>query len=278
MEKDPAFFFYSKDWLQGTAKFLPEEKGVYIDLLSHQHQDGFLPNDTKRLARMVGMSESEFLPIWEVVKEKFTLNNDNQFVNDKLTKLTKDRTEIAHTNRIISALAVAVKRSKESTEIKTIAKQGFNVNDFKHLNSTELTEKVTEWFTNRITIAYIAIANANANENENKEKRIEGMGEREKEKPNQEKFEISEVQKKSAIEFLGITKQIHLTETEISTLWQTFILQNEKHKKIKDAYNHFLNWLKFVNFDKNKNKPKFPKNDGFDSGVGNGEIYRNMEM
>jgi len=60
MSKDPAFLFYPKDWLSGTAEYMPDEKGVYIDLLCHQHQKGSLPSDTERLARIILAIEDEY--------------------------------------------------------------------------------------------------------------------------------------------------------------------------------------------------------------------------
>jgi len=59
-KKDPAFLFYPKDWISGTSEMLPNEKGIYIDLLCYQHQNSDLPNDTKRLSRIVGLGHDEF--------------------------------------------------------------------------------------------------------------------------------------------------------------------------------------------------------------------------
>lgn len=47
--KDPAFLFYSKDFYEGTRLMLPEERACYIDLMIYQHQNGFIPNDFKRV-------------------------------------------------------------------------------------------------------------------------------------------------------------------------------------------------------------------------------------
>jgi len=69
--KDPAFLMYSKDWLEGTAEYMPDEKGVYIDLLCHQHQKGSLPCDKIRLARMTGLSVEQFSKIWEIINVHF---------------------------------------------------------------------------------------------------------------------------------------------------------------------------------------------------------------
>ena len=110
MSKDPAFLFYSKDWIEGTIEMLPQEKGVYIDLLAHQHQKGSLPIETNRLCRLVCMQEEEFLKIWEHIKNKFTetepnglpngLPNGKRLVNQKLAELSEKRRGDAITKKI----------------------------------------------------------------------------------------------------------------------------------------------------------------------------------
>ena len=42
MNKDPAFLFYTSDFLTGTMFMTDEEVGVYIRLLCVQHQHGGL--------------------------------------------------------------------------------------------------------------------------------------------------------------------------------------------------------------------------------------------
>jgi len=163
MAKDPAFLFYSKDWLEGTMEMTSEEKGVYIDLLAHQHQKGDLPSDTKRLCKLVGLSEDEFLRVWSDISYKFTATKDNRLVNRKLTEVVTERSKIGHTNKIISALAVAVRRSDASQDIKYKAKMGFKVSDFLNVPDQDIIAKVTEWYTERLTKCF-AIGNGIGNE------------------------------------------------------------------------------------------------------------------
>lgn len=160
-KKDPAFLFYPKDWLQGTAKLMPEEKGVYIDLLAHQHQDKHLPIDTKRLSRIVGLSESEFIPIWDNIKDKFILNGSNRLVNQKLTDLMTERSEKSHKNKIIGTLASVVRLSNAPYDLKFQAKKNFDYTEFLGVKETELTELITEWFSKRLGIRSESIANGN---------------------------------------------------------------------------------------------------------------------
>lgn len=158
MSKDPAFLFYSKDWLEGTAEMLPDEKGVYIDLLCHQHQKGSLPLDTKRLSRLVGLTEPEFLKMWDSIKHKFNQEGD-RLVNRKLDQITTERQEKGNRNRIIGTFASAIRLNKCSEKIKQKVKEAFNYEDFIQIPTNVLTERLTEWITT-------AIENANRDVNE----------------------------------------------------------------------------------------------------------------
>ncbi len=174
-KQDPAFLFYSKDWLEGTAEMFPEEKGVYIDLLCHQHQKGGLPNDVRRLARMVGLSVDEFSPIWENLSCHFELmeiqmvnlsvsesenQTENQVVNQtvkrlanrKLNQVVNERYEYAKKNVASGTFASQIKvfskqlSKKQITEIK----QKFNVNDFCNLDKSLIKSRVKEWFNQTV--------------------------------------------------------------------------------------------------------------------------------
>jgi len=50
MAKDPAFLFYSSDFLSGITDLTMEERGQYITLLCLQHQKGSLSEKTIRLS------------------------------------------------------------------------------------------------------------------------------------------------------------------------------------------------------------------------------------
>lgn len=165
-KKDPAFLFYSKDWIQGTAKLMPEEKGIYIDLLAHQHQDKSLPIDTKRLARIVGLSQTDFLPIWDNIKDKF-LEKDNRLVNRKLTELMTERLDLGWKNKINGTMAAVFRLSEAPYDSKFLVKKEFDYKNFLDIKPTELTGSITEWFNERLGIRLKSIANGNANGNNN---------------------------------------------------------------------------------------------------------------
>jgi hypothetical protein len=150
-KKDPAFLFYPEKWLQGTASLMPNEKGVYIDLLAHQHQNKDLPTDIKRLARMAGLSEDAFLPIWEVIKSKFILNKDNRLVNRKLTEVTTERLTKGRTNRITGIFASIIRLSDAPYEIKEKIKKNFEIEPFLPIDDRLVHQKITDWFTERLS-------------------------------------------------------------------------------------------------------------------------------
>lgn len=156
---DPAFLFYSKDWLTKNAELLPEEKGVLIDLLAHQHQIGSLPADTKRLAKLVRLTEPEFLTIWESIKDRFN-QTDNRTVNRKLSKLMTERLTKGRTNKIIGSFAAIIRLSKISAAQKQIIKNEFDYQDFMDFaDDAQLTERLTEWFYCRLKNGSKSIGN-----------------------------------------------------------------------------------------------------------------------
>ena len=71
--KDPAFLFYSSDFLSGTMLMSNEEVGIYIKLLCLQHQQGHLKEDD-----MLNMGAS--LKIFS----KFKKDEEGNYYNERL--------------------------------------------------------------------------------------------------------------------------------------------------------------------------------------------------
>jgi hypothetical protein len=161
MSKDPAFLFYSKDWISGTSEMLPEEKGIYIDLLCYQHQNGNLPIDTKRLAKIVGIAHDEFIKLWEIVSLKF-VNENERLINLKLQSVMFDRAEKGHTNKISGTFAAVLRKADLSKKEYNFVRNQFKIEDFKQIDSERLTERLTEWLYECLK----SIANGNATVNE----------------------------------------------------------------------------------------------------------------
>jgi len=158
MAKDPAFLFYPKDWIEGTLEMLPNEKGVYIDLLAHQHQKGSLPNDTKRLCRLVSMSENEFLVIWNNIKDKFMevyidgIPNGHRLVNQKLFELVNKRKENAFIKKISGTFAYIIKTLKCNKLEKEYIKEKFKAIDFIGFTEDLLKEKINDWVNQELKL------------------------------------------------------------------------------------------------------------------------------
>ena len=233
-EKDPAFLFYSKDWVDGTAEMLPQEKGVYIDLLVHHHQHEGLPTDLKKMARIVRMSEKDFLVIWKEISHKFFEEN-GRFFNQKMLIVMGKRKEKSIKNTVIGTFASILRlkslKPKEYVEIKKV----FNCDDWLNEPTERLTERLTEWIDERLK----SIANANSinnNSNSNKEDKRE--------------------KSKQLWNYLLSSKQWidplimkHQTNRELIalSLKDFFAIQNLIENPREDAEEvkkHFANWLK----------------------------------
>lgn len=184
-KKDPAFLFYSKDWLEGTAEMTPEEKGVYIDLLAHQHQKGSLPADTKRLSKMVGLSEEEFLKLWKLLSLKFN-RTDDRLVNRKLSELSTERSSKSHTNRITGKFATLIRSVNHlpKEQIENL-KKSFKITDFDQFPTETATERLTEWFYKRLQCIGNGNGNKDGNGNTNTFRKAETLFENSNPNPDQ---------------------------------------------------------------------------------------------
>lgn len=68
------------DWIRGTRGMKAEVKGVYIGLLIHQYDQGFLPTDYDELC----LIEPELPKVWDKLKEKFPEVEEGKLRNEKL--------------------------------------------------------------------------------------------------------------------------------------------------------------------------------------------------
>ncbi len=159
--KDPAFLFYSKDWIEGTAELSPAEKGVYIDLLCYQHQKSDLPSDLHRICRLVRLSYDEFLVIWNVISDKFYVDGERMF-NIKLSEVMSERSLKGKKNKIIGIFASLLRKSDLNKKEYSEVRSSFKADDFMQIDSERLTERLTEWYELRLK----SIANEDANANE----------------------------------------------------------------------------------------------------------------
>ena len=187
--KDPAFLFYSLEWLQLTASLYPAEKGIFIDLLAHQHRVGSIVDDPVRLARTVGLTVDQFQPIWSTVRLLFDQRDDNRLVNlwleEKMTNRSTGKSTNSHVRSILSRFAVLIRKAKGTPpEIIEQIKKEFNVIDYQSFDLEEATERLSNWWT----VRYNQLVNLGVpidkpknnlvieNENENKDRKEDDVG------------------------------------------------------------------------------------------------------
>jgi uncharacterized phage protein (TIGR02220 family) len=75
MAKDPAFLFYSQDFITGTLAMPFDERGRYITLLCYQHQTGRMSEETIRF--LVGSFS-------DILRLKFKCDENGLFFNERL--------------------------------------------------------------------------------------------------------------------------------------------------------------------------------------------------
>jgi len=90
MAKDPAFLFYSSDFLSGICDLTMEERGQYITLLCLQHQKGNLSEKTIRLS--VGSVSVDVL-------KKFAQDESGNFYNKRLVSEIEKRNNFTESRR-----------------------------------------------------------------------------------------------------------------------------------------------------------------------------------
>ena len=110
MAKDPAFLFYSSDFLTGTQFFTHEQKGKYITLLCLQHQQGRLRE--KHMLMICGTRDND-------VFEKFIKDADGLYYQPRLEleiEKRKKYSESRRENRLKAFEKPAAAKEKEQDE------------------------------------------------------------------------------------------------------------------------------------------------------------------
>ena len=133
-QKDPAFLFYSRDWLTGTSFFTFEQKGKYIDLLCAQHDHGHL---SEKQISVICRGEID-----EEVMAKFEVDEDGKWYNVKLDDEIKRRKDYS-----IQQQERALRRWDTKKDATADANAGANayaeLDAYNDASRTE-TETVTE--------------------------------------------------------------------------------------------------------------------------------------
>jgi uncharacterized protein YdaU (DUF1376 family) len=259
MGKDPAFLFYSKDWIVDTAEMEPEEKGVYIDLLAHQQVNGDLPADIGKLSKIVRLDTERFTKIWNEISNKFIPNGSpggNRLVNRKLEEVITERRDGAKKKRISGIFASLIRQSGASEEEMLYIKKQFEIELFIDLEDSDITKRLTEWFTKTSAewlggcLPSLGDANENGNgDGKNKEENEKSLTQRTPE-------EIIENRKKIFAEELKGFKDKYSTEM-LNAFYRYWTELNPSRTKLrKELEKTWETKKRLVTWDNNQRVPK----------------------
>jgi len=87
MGKPPAFQLYAADFYMDTAHWTPEEVGVYFRLLMFEWVNKTIPNNTRQMARISGLSPKKFTKTYQIVSPKFVKKDDENLINLKMESI-----------------------------------------------------------------------------------------------------------------------------------------------------------------------------------------------
>lgn len=111
--KDPAFLFYSSDFLTGVMDLTMEERGQYITLLCLQHQKGHLSEKTICLS--VGNVSVDVL-------KKFKKDSDGLLYNERVDDEIQKRVRYAESRRKNGSFGGRPKKQETKPYAKPYAK------------------------------------------------------------------------------------------------------------------------------------------------------------
>lgn len=92
IQKSPAFQFYAKDFLVGTAAMTLVERGAYVTLLAHEWDAGSVPALAPARARVLGCTPAQERKIWQALAPKFVLQ-DGAYINVRLEEERRKQAE-----------------------------------------------------------------------------------------------------------------------------------------------------------------------------------------
>lgn len=84
-ELSPAFSFYARDFMVGTAAMTLEQRGAYVTLMCYQWDAFAVPaDDLKALGALLGVSQAKTKELWAVIGKKFDQGSDGLWRNARV--------------------------------------------------------------------------------------------------------------------------------------------------------------------------------------------------
>ena len=145
MSKDPAFLFYSSDFLTGTMFLTNEQIGIFIRLLCVQHQKGRLrEKDMLKICKTYD----------EDVFEMFTKDDENLFYNERLEAEVNKRKAYSESRRNNRKNKTTPLKNTSLTYVKHMENENENENVIINRNRNKRNIPTEEEFLEYATVIY----------------------------------------------------------------------------------------------------------------------------
>jgi len=180
--KDPAFLFYSSDFLTGVADLTMEERGQYITLLCLQHQKGAI---SERILKISVPNCSAF------VLSKFKKDSDGNYFNPRLGIESDKRSRHIPLKIAAACLGGLISSHKLKLDQAKFIREAFDIKKLKGKEREEIKRELSEWFKHMLNL----YENRDRNRNRVKEEKKE--------------WENSAIDQAKWIEYKDFRKKIH---------------------------------------------------------------------
>ena len=149
----PALYFYVESWITGTQDLTRQQRGIYIQLLSHaQVRNGRgLPNDIVKLSRLCLLCNPDDLNNWEeqkkdlyfILKNKFILKENEDGVEAYFNERQQKEYEIARKKKdqVLKANEKYNKKRTNNNDVVTISSDSDSDSDIFNIIWEKLTYK-----------------------------------------------------------------------------------------------------------------------------------------
>lgn len=138
--KDPAFLFYSSDFLSGVSDLTMDERGQFITLLCLQHQKGLLNEKTIRLC--VGSVSVDVL-------NKFSRDENGNYFNKRLVEEIEKRnkyTESRRNNGIKGGRPSNKQTKNNNHKDNLMGNENINEDENKDVNEKSIEQRKIDFF------------------------------------------------------------------------------------------------------------------------------------
>jgi uncharacterized protein YdaU (DUF1376 family) len=127
-DKAPAFQFYPKDFLsdEDQAVMSCEQAGAYIRLICHAWNEGSIPDDAMKCARLAGSEPKRFQAhVWPSVRVCFMATEDGRLVHGRLEKEREKQQIFSDRQRVKGVAGAAARYSRNVADGQPDVSRGY---------------------------------------------------------------------------------------------------------------------------------------------------------